>query len=117
MDGGPEVGPDRINLDYHEERPSAKPPRLEPAVRIADPAAEVSGRITQEQFLGEADRCFSCGSCFGCQQCSMYCTAACYIRLEESEPGVYFALSLDQCEECGKCIEVCPCGFLDVTGG
>ena len=23
--------------------------------------------------------------------------------------------SLD-CERCGKCIEVCPCGFLEVTG-
>ncbi len=116
-DRGSGIGPERVNLDYHEERPAAKAPRLEPEARIADPAAEVSGVITEEQFLGEADRCFSCGSCFGCQQCSMYCTAGCYIRLEESEPGVYFALSLDQCEECGKCIEVCPCGFLHVSGG
>jgi NADPH-dependent glutamate synthase beta subunit-like oxidoreductase/Pyruvate/2-oxoacid:ferredoxin oxidoreductase delta subunit len=116
-DRGSGIGPERVNLDYHEERPAAKAPRLEPEVRIADRAAEVSGVITEEQFLGEADRCFSCGSCFGCQQCFMYCTAGCYIRLEESEPGVYFALSLDQCEECGKCIEVCPCGFLHVSGG
>jgi NADPH-dependent glutamate synthase beta subunit-like oxidoreductase/Pyruvate/2-oxoacid:ferredoxin oxidoreductase delta subunit len=114
---GPEVGPDRINLGYHETRSAAHPPRLDPAVRLADPGAEVSGRITEEEFLEEADRCFSCGSCFGCQQCSMYCTSGCYIRLEQSEPGVYFALSLDQCEECGKCIEVCPCGFLDVIDG
>jgi ferredoxin len=47
----------------------------------------------------------------------MYCTAGCYLKLEETEPGVYFALNLDQCEECGKCIEVCPCGFLEVSGG
>jgi NADPH-dependent glutamate synthase beta subunit-like oxidoreductase/Pyruvate/2-oxoacid:ferredoxin oxidoreductase delta subunit len=117
MDGGSEIGPERINLDYHEERPSAKPHRLAPSERLSDPSAEVSGVITERQFLEEADRCFSCGSCFGCQQCSMYCTSGCYIKLEEAESGVYFALSLDQCEECGKCIEVCPCGFLDVSDG
>jgi NADPH-dependent 2,4-dienoyl-CoA reductase/sulfur reductase-like enzyme len=114
---GPQIGPEGINLDYHEKRPSAKPPRLPPAARLSDPRAEVSGVISEEQFLQEASRCFSCGSCFGCQQCSMYCTSDCYLKLEEVRPGVYFALSLDQCEECGKCIEVCPCGFLDVTSG
>jgi ferredoxin len=33
--------------------------------------------------------------------------------VEEPSVGVYFTLSVDQCEECGKCVEVCPCGFLE----
>jgi len=61
------------------------------------------------------ERCFSCGSCLGCEQCTMYCTRGCFTRLDEVEPGRYFTLALDECLECGKCIEVCPSGFLEVV--
>lgn len=90
-------------------------PMLAPEQRIGMGMAEVAGTITEEQFLAEVDRCFSCGSCFGCEQCFMYCTAGCFIKVEEVRPGMYFSLNLDECHECGKCIEVCPCGFLEVT--
>jgi len=76
---------------------------------------EVAKTISEDRFLAEVDRCFSCGSCFGCEACYMYCTAGCFTRLEETRPGMYFSLNLDQCQDCGKCIEVCPCGFLEVT--
>ena len=45
----------------------------------------------------------------------MYCTSGCYTRLSEVGPGAYFSLVLDACQACGKCIEVCPCGFLEVV--
>jgi ferredoxin len=45
----------------------------------------------------------------------MYCTTGCFTRLEEVGPGAYFSLMLDQCHECGKCVEVCPSGFLEVS--
>jgi formate dehydrogenase major subunit len=115
-DGAGIVGPEGINLAHLESKPAAHPPRMTPSDRLGRPLAEVQGVISEEQFLEEAGRCFSCGSCFGCQQCSMYCTAGCYLKLEEVRPGMYLALSLDQCEECGKCVEVCPCGFLEVAG-
>jgi Fe-S-cluster-containing hydrogenase component 2 len=44
----------------------------------------------------------------------MFCTSGCFTKLEEIGPGVYFTLTLEQCQECGKCAEVCPCGFLEV---
>jgi ferredoxin len=37
------------------------------------------------------------------------------MRLAEVGPGRYFSLALDACEECGKCIAVCPCGYLELT--
>ena len=82
--------------------------------RLARGMSEVAKTISEERFLAEIDRCFSCGSCFGCEACYMYCTAGCFTRLEEARPGMYFSLNLDQCQDCGKCIEVCPCGFLEV---
>lgn len=45
----------------------------------------------------------------------MFCAPGCFTAVEEAEPGVYYTLSLDACEECGKCIDVCPCGFLEMT--
>ena len=102
-------------LDYKPETPAAHAPKLTGAERVEMGGAEVAGTITEEQFLAEASRCYSCGSCFGCEQCSMFCTPGCFTKLEEVGPGVYFTLTLDQCEECGKCVEVCPCGFLEVT--
>jgi NAD-dependent dihydropyrimidine dehydrogenase PreA subunit len=51
----------------------------------------------------------------GCGQCEMFCTVGCFTQLEEAGPGMYFSLVTDACEECGKCIEVCPCGFLEAS--
>ena len=61
----------------------------------------------------EAARCMSCGLCFDCEQCFMYCNAGGFTRIEKASPGHYYALALDACEGCGKCIELCPCGYLE----
>jgi NADPH-dependent glutamate synthase beta subunit-like oxidoreductase/NAD-dependent dihydropyrimidine dehydrogenase PreA subunit len=90
-------------------------PMLAAEERVDCGMQEVAQAITEDQFLAEVERCFSCGSCFGCEACYMYCTAGCFTKLEEVGPGMYFSLNLDECQECGKCIEVCPCGFLEVT--
>lgn len=106
---------DRIRLASKTASQATHKPTLEATDRVRLGMAEVSGNISEKQFLAEVERCFSCGSCFGCEQCFMYCTSGCFTRLEEPRPGMYFALNLDECKECGKCIEVCPCGFLEVA--
>ena len=78
-------------------------------------ADEELAQKIRDQATEETTRCFSCGLCFGCEQCAMFCTSGCFTRLEQPAPGLYFSLSLDACKECGKCIEVCPCGFLEVS--
>ena len=116
MDGRTVIGPDQVMLDYKPETPAVHAPKLTGDERVTMGEAEVASTITEDEFLAEVSRCYSCGSCFGCEQCSMFCTPGCFTKLEEVGPGVYFTLTLDQCEECGKCVEVCPCGFLEVTG-
>ena len=117
-----EPAPDRssisshqINFDHKPQSFAVQSPKLAGDERVSKGEAEVAGTITEQQFLNEVERCFSCGSCMGCEQCSMYCTLACYSKLEEVAPGTYFTLMLDACKECGKCVEVCPCGYLDVS--
>jgi len=115
VDDRPSIDPQRVDVEQKPATPPATPPRLSGDQRINSGKAEVSGTISETQFLREVDRCFSCGSCMGCENCSMFCTAACFTKLEQAGPGMYFTLTLDDCKECGKCIEVCPSGFLDVS--
>ena len=101
--------------DYYKSQPAAHRGHLTPVERLSAPMAEVASGLGQQEFLAEASRCLSCGSCFGCQQCAMYCTSGGFTKVDEIRPGMYYSLSLDQCEECGKCVSVCPCGYLEVT--
>ena len=74
---------------------------------------EIDQTLTYEQARQEAARCMSCGLCFDCQQCFMYCNQSGFTRIEKTRPGRYFAMALEACEGCGKCIEICPCGYLE----
>jgi NADPH-dependent glutamate synthase beta subunit-like oxidoreductase/NAD-dependent dihydropyrimidine dehydrogenase PreA subunit len=111
---GTEVNAEQILFDSKAHSDPAREVKLPAAQRVALGMVEVAGTIDEELFLAEVDRCFSCGSCFGCEQCYMYCTSGCFTRVEEAGPGMYFTVNLENCRECGKCIEVCPCGFLEV---
>jgi NADPH-dependent glutamate synthase beta subunit-like oxidoreductase/Pyruvate/2-oxoacid:ferredoxin oxidoreductase delta subunit len=115
-DSRPDIRPDQVKFDSRPGSGAVRVPRLPGDERITRGAAEVASTISEQQFLAEAERCFSCGFCFGCEQCSMFCTSGCFTKLEEAMPGMYFTLMLDECKECGKCIEVCPCGYLEATG-
>jgi NADPH-dependent glutamate synthase beta subunit-like oxidoreductase/Pyruvate/2-oxoacid:ferredoxin oxidoreductase delta subunit len=121
-DGADQQPPDRSEISSEQVMLATKPAaesvqtvKLPGEQRIAMGMAEVAQTIAEEEFLAEVDRCFSCGSCFGCEQCYMYCTSGCFTKVEEAGPGMYFTINLDSCRECGKCIEVCPCGFLEVS--
>lgn len=114
-DDRPPARAEALVPEFYAPAGRAEPAHLPSAEALAHPDAETIARITEAEFLSEAGRCFSCGSCFGCQQCWMYCTAGCFTAVEEAGPGMFFTLSLEKCQECGKCAEVCPCGFLDVT--
>jgi len=111
----PDISSESVLFASKSESEAVHAPKLPGAERITLGMTEVAKSITEDQFLAEVDRCFSCGSCFGCEQCYMYCTTGCFTKLDEPSPGKYFTINLDECHECGKCIEVCPCGFLEVS--
>ena len=82
-----------------------------PAVTYVD---EMDLGITAEAALAETERCFSCGLCFGCENCWMYCQNNCFKKVKELSPGHYFDVDLSACDGCKKCAEECPCGFLEL---
>jgi NADPH-dependent glutamate synthase beta subunit-like oxidoreductase/Pyruvate/2-oxoacid:ferredoxin oxidoreductase delta subunit len=109
---GTAIDGEHVETDFYPEDFRVTTPEVEVERRLSDPHLEVSATISEDEFLNETKRCLSCGSCFGCQHCWMYCNAQGFVRLESQAPGRYFVLSLDACEGCGKCIDVCPCGYL-----
>lgn len=108
----PSISTDRVKLDFYPDQAPTEPPALPLVEWLAQPDHEVHQTISEDAFLSEAARCFSCGLCFGCEHCWTYCNPGGYARLEEVSPGAYYSLAIDMCEGCRKCIEVCPCGYL-----
>ncbi len=98
--------------DRYPAMPRSTSPYKAVVARLAQPDMEVQQTIGETAFLDEVSRCFSCGSCFGCEQCFMFCNAGGFTKLQQVSPGRYFSLGLECCEACGKCIELCPCGYL-----
>jgi NADPH-dependent glutamate synthase beta subunit-like oxidoreductase len=113
-DPRPEIGPDKIRLDWYKEAPPAQRQVLSPDDRLANPMDEMDLGITREQAIAETDRCFSCGLCFGCENCWMYCQNNCFKKVKELKPGHYYDVDLSTCDGCKKCAEECPCGFLEL---
>jgi NADPH-dependent glutamate synthase beta subunit-like oxidoreductase/ferredoxin len=110
----PGIPPERIRMDWYPEKARVERQVLAPEERLARPMEEMDLGVTQEQAIGETTRCFSCGLCFGCENCWMYCQNNCFKKVKELQPGHYYDIDLSTCDGCKKCAEECPCGFLEL---
>jgi NADPH-dependent glutamate synthase beta subunit-like oxidoreductase/Pyruvate/2-oxoacid:ferredoxin oxidoreductase delta subunit len=108
------VEKDKILLNWYPEKPRAERKVLEPEERLGRPMDEMDLGITAEQTLEEVTRCFSCGSCFGCENCWMYCQANCFKKAKPVSNGHFYTIDLKTCDGCKKCAEECPCGYIDL---
>jgi Pyruvate/2-oxoacid:ferredoxin oxidoreductase delta subunit len=107
------IGPEKIKMAWYEAKTRAERAQLGPEDRLAKPLDEVDLGLTAEQALEEVTRCFSCGLCFDCENCWMYCQNNCFKKVPEPAMGDFFAIKLELCDGCKKCWEECPCGFLE----
>jgi NADPH-dependent glutamate synthase beta subunit-like oxidoreductase/ferredoxin len=110
----PGIDKDRLRLDWYDPKARAERRVLAPEERLARPMDEMDLGITRESAVEETTRCFSCGLCFGCENCWMYCQNNCFKKTKQIEPGHYYDIDLNTCDGCKKCAEECPCGFLEL---
>lgn len=77
------------------------------------------GVLAQEQAVAEAKRCMSCGMCFECDNCVVYCpqTAVYRVKKTESTLGRYVATDYNKCIGCHICADVCPTGYIQMGLG
>jgi len=112
-DSRPPIGPERIKMEFYQPKERAERQVLSAEERLAHPFDEVDLGISREQALEEATRCFSCGLCFDCENCWMYCQNSCFKKVQSPSVGKYVEIHLETCDGCKKCWEECPCGYID----
>jgi len=109
----PTIGPERIKHATYAPQPRVRRATRPPEELAADPLLEADLGLTEEQLLTEADRCYSCGMCFDCERCWMFCQNEGFRKVPKPAPGHYYTLMLDACNGCKKCANICPSGFID----
>ncbi len=73
--------------------------------------AIASDGLSAKDAIAEATRCMSCGMCMDCGSCWMYCSNSCFVKMPKGE---HYTIRLDLCNGCNKCVEACPCGYLEM---
>ncbi|MDD4929522.1 MAG: NAD(P)-binding protein [Gallionella sp.] len=75
--------------------------------------------LVQEQAVAEAKRCMSCGMCFECDNCVVYCpqTAVSRVKKSEATTGRYVTTDYNKCIGCHICADVCPTGYIQMGLG
>ncbi len=74
---------------------------------------------TEQQAIAEGKRCMSCGMCFECDNCVIYCpqTAVFRIKKDQRAVGRYVDTDYKKCIGCHICAEVCPTGYIEMGLG
>ena len=74
---------------------------------------------SEEEAQKEAGRCMSCGLCFECDNCVMYCPqdAVFKVKKDQATLGRYVDTDYDKCIGCHICADVCPTGYIQMGLG
>lgn len=75
--------------------------------------------LDEDDTKSEADRCMSCGICFECNNCVIYCPQGAVFREKKSQAtmGRYVYTDYGRCIGCHICKDVCPSGFIQMGLG
>jgi len=75
--------------------------------------------FSEEQAKKEGQRCMSCGMCFECDNCVIYCpqTAVSRVPKKDRAVGRYVVTDYKKCVGCHICMDVCPTGYIQMGLG
>jgi NADPH-dependent glutamate synthase beta subunit-like oxidoreductase len=75
--------------------------------------------LPEEDVVAEAERCMSCGMCFECDNCVIYCPQDAVFRVKKDKHtlGRYVDTDYSKCIGCHICSDVCPTGYIDMAMG
>lgn len=75
--------------------------------------------LSEEDTIAEAKRCMSCGMCFECDNCIIYCPQNAVHKTSKSEStmGRYVYTDYYDCIGCHICADVCPTGYIKMGMG
>jgi len=75
--------------------------------------------LAEDIVVKEADRCMSCGMCFECNNCVIYCPqdAIFTVPKKDATMGRYVDTDYGKCVGCHICEDVCPSGYIKMGLG
>ena len=75
--------------------------------------------LSVAEAIDEAKRCMSCGLCFECDNCVIFCPQDAVYRVKKGEntTGRYVATDYGRCIGCHICADVCPTGYIKMGLG
>jgi NADPH-dependent glutamate synthase beta subunit-like oxidoreductase len=106
------VRSDTMQLDHYERIERQEPHVVDLDKRMDSLDLEVNLGFTSDQVLQESQRCMSCGYCFDCEKCWMYCQDQAIDK--PLQKGLLYSFKLENCTGCKKCAEICPCNFIEM---
>jgi glutamate synthase (NADPH/NADH) small chain len=114
------ISSERLFLGYFANTPRHKRDQIE--VTAEDVIGNYQERLValdESAVVAEAERCMSCGMCFECDNCVVYCPqdAVKKTKRNESTTGRYVETDYDKCIGCHICADVCPTGYIDMGMG
>jgi NADPH-dependent glutamate synthase beta subunit-like oxidoreductase/Pyruvate/2-oxoacid:ferredoxin oxidoreductase delta subunit len=71
--------------------------------------------LSDKNVVGEAKRCMSCGQCFECDNCVVYCPQVAVFKVKKKDNptiGRYVDTDYGKCIGCHICADVCPTGYI-----
>jgi NADPH-dependent glutamate synthase beta subunit-like oxidoreductase len=75
--------------------------------------------LSDQTVVDEAKRCMSCGLCFECDNCVVFCPQGAVGRVKKTErtTGRYVETDYSKCIGCHICRDVCPTGYIQMGMG
>ncbi len=75
--------------------------------------------LSEEEAVKEGERCMSCGLCFECDNCVIYCPQDAVQRVKKADRAVgrYVYTEYSRCIGCHICSDVCPTGYIEMGLG
>ena len=94
-----------LNLDYFERQERIESSHIALEERRGK-FREIYQTMDAARALYEAQRCMSCGTCPGCDNCFVFCPDAAIAYSDE--PGQKYVIDIMHCKGCGLCASECP---------
>jgi len=110
------VKPENMRLAYYPAAPRNEEKSL-PVEARGHSFAEIYQTITKEQAIAEANRCMSCGLCFACDQCRVFCPREAIHKDKKAPQGQVMFTDYTRCNGCHVCFEACPCSYIEMGLG
>ncbi len=109
------VPSDELYLGHfkYEERHIRKEHDVSPENVLGSFGERIQG-LSEEEAKQEADRCMSCGMCFECDNCVIFCPQDAIFRVKKTDAtmGRYVDTDYMKCIGCHICEDVCPSGYI-----